>query len=61
MVPKVALSRGNGGPNIRFYVHDTEKGTSLHGTASSGLGYSELREPPPPPKKKTGKRVKLAE
>jgi len=51
MVPKMALIRGIGGLNIRFYVCDLEKNRKfwriLRQNPPRGLGCSELQEPPP--------------
>ena len=61
MVPKMALIRGNGGLNIRFYVLDPEKHILVRNRVfrrilrlnpSSGLGCSELQEP-----QKNGKKL----
>jgi len=53
----MALIRGNGGLNIRFYFHDPEKNYPwfwrvLCRNPSNGLICSELQEPP-----KTGKKL----
>jgi len=64
MVPKMALIRGNGGLNIRFYVRESRprKGTSLGGAACFGVFCVKIRpgplavascKNPLPPKKKT--------
>ena len=52
MVPKMALIRGNGGLNIRFYVRDPEKAhpcaeprVSAYFASKSVQGCSELQKP----------------
>jgi len=56
MVPKMALIRGNGGLDDRFYVRDPKKAhlgrnevfwRILRQNPSRALGCSELQEPPP--------------
>ena len=56
MVRKMALIRGNGGLDVRFYVRDPEKARPwaeprfwhiLRQNPFRALGCSELQEPPP--------------
>jgi len=59
MVPKMALIRGNGGLDVRFYARDPEKvhpwaePRILRQNPSRALGCSELQEPKKNPKKLT--------